>query len=173
MNDLNSKKSDLISSFILILIAILVMAYSLTLDVPGNISTAPGLLPFITSFILFFLASLLFFKSFQSRASIHLKNDFAQLLNYESTPRTLLLFIIVISYVLCVGRVNFELSFEFFSLPLLFSSYEFFSILFVTLIAKIFWGASLIRCLVVVFLTVESLALIFRYGFGILMPESF
>jgi hypothetical protein len=38
---------------------------------------------------------------------------------------------------------------------------------------KLFWKAPLTRCFLVSLITIEVLAAIFRYGFGIIMPESF
>jgi hypothetical protein len=171
-NNLN-KTADLISSITFSLIAIAIMIYSVGLDVPGMINTAPGLLPFVTATILFCLSAYLFYQSIQSLDEIKSSiNNLSLFIDNESL-RFFILFLIVISYVLSVGLINFELSLNILSFIFLFSSYEFFSITFVTLITKIFWAKSLMRCFIVVLITVETMALIFRYGFGISMPQSF
>lgn len=80
---------------------------------------------------------------------------------------------LVTAYVLLVGLINFE-----FSLPLGFitariSSYEVISVVMVAWILRLFWQAHPARCLIVALVSVEILASIFRYGFGIPMPAGY
>ncbi|MYF69144.1 MAG: hypothetical protein F4181_03810 [Proteobacteria bacterium] len=87
--------------------------------------------------------------------------------------RTALLMALVTAYVLLVGLINFE-----FSLPLGFitariSSYEVISVVMVAWILRLFWQAHPARCLIVALVSVEILASIFRYGFGIPMPAGY
>lgn len=168
---------DLGSACVIGALAIFVMGLSVQLDSPGNVYTAPGLLPFIISLSLLFMAILLGFKSVQAGGA----QSFAKAINLaikcyfsdDQERRSILLVAIVIAYVVLVDVISFE-----FRLPTpLFvfqlSAYEIISILVTTLILKIFWNKPLIRCFIISLLTIEILANIFRYGFGILMPESF
>jgi len=87
--------------------------------------------------------------------------------------RTALLMAMVTAYVLMVGLINFE-----FDLPLGFftariSSYELISVVMVAWILRLFWQAHPARCLIVALVSVEILASIFRYGFGIPMPAGY
>ena len=80
---------------------------------------------------------------------------------------------LVTAYILLVGLVNFE-----FALPLGFftariSSYEVISVIMVAWILRLFWKAHPARCLIVALVSVEVLAAIFRYGFGIPMPAGY
>lgn len=84
-----------------------------------------------------------------------------------------MLMALVTAYVLLVGLVNFE-----FALPLGFftariSSYEVISVIMVAWILRLFWRAHPARCLIVALVSVEVLAAIFRYGFGIPMPAGY
>ena len=74
---------------------------------------------------------------------------------------------------LLVAFINFELRLPTPLFVLQISSYEVISVIMVTWVLRIFWGASLLRCFLPTLITVEALAFVFRYGFGILMPETF
>ena len=79
----------------------------------------------------------------------------------------------VTAYVLLIGWVNFE-----FDVPLGFftariSSYEVISVITVAWLLRMFWRAHPARCLIVALGSVEILAAVFRYGFGIPMPAGY
>ena len=91
----------------------------------------------------------------------------------EQNRRRLVLTAIVIAYVLLVAFVNFDLRLPTPLLELQISSYEVISVIMVTWILRMFWKAPLLRCFFITLVTVVALASVFRYGFGILMPETF
>ena len=206
------------------------MVFSLRLDVPGSIYTAPGLFPSIVGATLFAMAATLGWRAIRAGAKIKAPGwlrlpGWVRTLRWLNAPRwvrtlqwlnvrrwvstlgwlrtlrwvrafrrlraflrplafrgaaatgeatrTALLMAMVTAYVLLVGLVNFE-----FSLPLGFftariSSYEVISVIMVAWILRLFWQAHPARCLIVALVSVEVLATIFRYGFGIPMPAGY
>jgi hypothetical protein len=174
---LSTPTSDLGSACVIGVLAIAFMVMSYRLDVPGSVYTAPGLMPFISSLSLFFMAALLGFKSLKAggaRDFVKLSREAAgSYFTSDEDRRSMLLIVIVIAYILLVGVVNFDFRLPTAIFEFRLSSYEVISVFVITLIMKLYWQASLLRCFLVSLLTIESLATIFRYGFGIIMPESF
>ena len=192
---------DLGAALVIALFAALTVAFSIRLDVPGSISTAPGLFPVVIGSTLFAMATVLGWRAIRAGATLGafggLPRRWANACRaiglagktgggkavetggepsggeaYEAT-RTALLMAMVTAYVLLVGLINFE-----FSLPLGFftariSSYEVISVVMVAWILRLFWQAHPARCLIVALVSVEVLASIFRYGFGIPMPAGY
>jgi hypothetical protein len=175
--ELGSPAKDLGSAIVVGLIALVFIVMSLRLDVPGSVFTAPGLLPLVTAGTLLIMAFVLGNKAIRAGGArgfgravpVALGNFFAD----DEGRRALLLTGIVVAYVVLVGQVSFEWRFSMPLLDLEISSYEVLSFLVVTLILKIFWRSSFWRCALISLVTVEALAAIFRYGFGIIMPEAF
>ena len=178
---------DLAAAVAIGLFAALAVVFSIRLDVPGSIYTAPGLFPLITGSTLLAMAAVLGWKAVRAGAKVDAIGAFralaslpqrcASVIQAMRSPgegrRTALLVAMVTAYVLLVGLVNFE-----FSLPLGFltariSSYEVISVVMVAWILRLFWRAHAARCLIVALVTVEVLAAIFRYGFGIPMPAGY
>ena len=172
-----SPAKDLGSASVIGALAIAAMIMSLRLDIPGSVSTAPGLLPFVTSLTLLLMAIVLGDRAVQAGGA----REFASAsrrasgayLSSEEGRRSLLLIVIIVAYVLLVGSINFDLRLPTPVFVFRLSSYEVISIAVVTSIMKLFWKAPLIRCFLVSLITIEVLAAIFRYAFGIIMPESF
>ena len=168
---------DLGSACVIGMLAIAAMVMSLRLDVPGEVFTAPGLLPFATSLTLFLMAIILGVTAVRAGGA----DDFRQVarratgsyLASEDGRRSFLLVGIVIAYVVLVGNINFDLRLPTPVFVFRLSSYEVISIAVITSIMKLYWKATFLRCLFVSLVTIEILAIIFRYGFGIIMPESF
>ena len=181
---------DLAAAIVIGLFAALAVVFSVRLDVPGSIYTAPGLFPLITGSTLFAMAAVLGWRAIRAGATIGELGGIATLGGIAALPRRLadvfrtsgatgearrtgLLMAMVTAYVLLVGLVNFE-----FSLPLGFatariSSYEVISVIMVGWILRLFWQAHPARCLIVALIAVEALAMIFRFGFGIPMPAGY
>lgn len=170
---------DLASAAVIAVVAVLTMVFSLRLDVPGSFYTAPGLLPFITGFTLLLMAITLGARAIRAGAKLNA----AALLGGSSdrtrrswsveNARRPMLIALVVTYVLLVAFINFELRFPTPLFELQISSYEVISVIMVTGLLRMFWRASLARCFVISLVTVEALAAVFRYGFGVLMPETF
>ena len=187
---------DLAAAIVIGLLAALAVVFSVRLDVPGSIYTAPGLFPLITGSTLFAMAAVLGWRAIRAGATIGelggiatlgriatlsgiaaLPRRLADVLRASGAAgearRTVLLMALVTAYVLLVGLINFE-----FSLPLGFatariSSYEVISVIMVGWILRLFWQAHPARCLIVALIAVEALAMIFRFGFGIPMPAGY
>ena len=168
---------DLGSACMIGALAIAGMILSLQLDAPDGLYTAPGLLPFITSLSLLLMALLLGTKSLQAGGAREFTKAFRQAAEaYFSSAeerRAMLLIAIVVVYVLLVGTISFDLHLPTPVFDFRISSYEVISVVISTLIMRLFWKAPLMRCALVSVLTILILASIFRYGFGIVMPESF
>ena len=172
---------DLAAAAVIGLFAVLAMIFSVRLEVPGSIDTAPGLLPFVTGFTLFVMAVVLGARALRAGAALSApaglrrgcRNVLRGYFSVEENRRTVQLAAIVAAYVLLVGLIDFELILPAAAFTLRISSYEVVSAVMVTWILKLFWRASLARCFVTALITVEVLASIFRYGFGIPMPAAF
>ena len=173
----SSPAKDLGSALVIALIAVAVAIMSVRLDVPGSAFTAPGLLPLVTSLSLFLMAVVLGVKAVRAGGSAGFVgaaiSATQRYLGDAEGRRALLLIGIVVAYVVVVGQISFNwrIPTPFFVFQI--SSYEVVSFVVVTTVMKLFWRAPLWRCVLISFLTVEILAAIFRYGFGIIMPESF
>ena len=175
----STPNKDLASAVVVAVVAVLTLVFSFRLDVPGSFYTAPGLLPFITGFTLLLMALTLGVRAIRAGA----KMSVAGLLGISSKMirgflsaknwRRPMLTALVVTYVLLVAFINFELRLPTPLFVLQISSYEVISVIMVTWVLRIFWGASLLRCFMTTLITVEALAFVFRYGFGILMPETF
>ena len=175
----STPNKDLASAVVVAVVAVLTLVFSFRLDVPGSFYTAPGLLPFITGFTLLLMALTLGVRAIRAGA----KMSVAGLLGISSKMirgflsaknwRRPILTALVVTYVLLVAFINFELRLPTPLFVLQISSYEVISVIMVTWVLRIFWGASLLRCFLTTLITVEALAFVFRYGFGILMPETF
>ncbi|MCH8913962.1 MAG: hypothetical protein IIA33_10400 [Planctomycetes bacterium] len=168
---------DLGSACVIGALSIAVMVMSLRLDIPGSVSTAPGLLPFVTSLSLLLMAVVLGVRAVQAggaRGFVSASRRASEaFLSSEEGRRSLLLIVIIVAYVLLVGVINFDLRLPTPVFVFRLSSYEVISIAVITLIMKLFWKGPLTRCFLVSLITIEVLAAIFRYAFGIIMPESF
>ena len=201
--------SDLAAALVIAVFAALAVVFSIRLDVPGSIYTAPGLFPAIIGSTLFAMAAVLGWRAIRAGAKFSAPSSLRALRRVrtlgwlrsirwvralrrlravvrtvtvrrvgvsgapDEAARTAQLMALVMAYVLLVGLVNFE-----FALPLGFftariSSYEVISVIMVAWTLRLFWRAHPARCLIVALVSVEVLAAIFRYGFGIPMPAGY
>tara|TARA_B100001123_G_C15093533_1_gene940628 strand:+ start:439 stop:1029 length:591 start_codon:yes stop_codon:yes gene_type:complete len=171
-----SPGKNLLGAALVGLLAMLTMFFSLRLSVPGSLYTAPGLLPFIVGATLLLMAFILAVQAIQAGALSNLGkvSISSSILHWsEEAQRRLLLAVLIVAYVLLVAFVNIDFRIPFIPFNYQISSYEVISVIMVTYILKIFWKGSLVQCLLITTVLVESLTIIFRYGFGILMPETF
>ena len=168
---------DLGSACVIAVLAITVAVMSVRLDVPGSVYTAPGLLPFMTSLSLFLMAIFLGLRAMRAGGAAHFVGGAWRAItryiaDYQGR-RSLLLIVIVVIYVILVGSISFDLRMPTPLFVFRLSSYEVISIGVITLIMKLYWKAPLARCFFVSLISIEVLASIYRYGFAIIMPESF
>ena len=172
-NRTNPRK-DLIASAAIAAFALIVMFLALRMPNPGTPFTAPGLLPFFTGLALLIMAVGLGIRSvsaggvkglLQGRGKA-LQGYFSDVENL----RALLLIGIIVLYVILVKLIAFDLRLPTPIFVFQFSSYELISIITLTLILKIFWRATWLRCFLVSAFWIVALASVFRYGFHILLP---
>ena len=165
---------DLAASAVIAAFALLVMIVALRMPNPGTLFTAPGLLPFLTGLALLIMAAGLGVRSIGAggvKALLQgpgkvVRDYFADLENW----RTLLLIGIIILYVIVTQQIAFDLRVPTKFFVFNFSSYELISVITLTLVLRIFWRATLVRCLLVSAFWIIALASVFRYGFHILLP---
>ena len=168
---------DFSSAVVIGALAMVFMVLSLRLEVPGSIYTAPGMLPFIVSLTLFFMAVGLGISALrQGSIGDNLGELARHLKNYavdQEGRRTVMLIGMVFLYVLLVAVLSFNFRIPVFFFDFEITSYEVVSILVVGMILRIFWKKSLVRCGFVSLIMIEALVSVFRYGFGMIMPEAF
>ena len=175
----STPNKDLASAVVVAVVAVLALVFSFRLDVPGSFYTAPGLLPFITGFTLLLMALTLGVRAIRAGAKMSVAGllgiPLKMIRGFLSAKnwRRPILTALVVTYVLLVAFINFELRLPTPLFVLQISSYEVISVSMVTGVLRTCWGASLLRCFLTTLITVEALAFVFRYGFGILMPETF
>jgi len=165
---------DLAASAVIAVFAVFVMLLALRMPNPGTVYTAPGLLPFLTGLALLMMAAGLCirsiraggFKALSQGPGKSVRGYFADIENW----RTLLLIGIIILYVIVTQQITFDLRIPTKVFVFNFSSYELISIITLTLILRIYWRATWVRCLLVSAVWIIALASVFRYAFHILLP---
>jgi hypothetical protein len=171
----STPRKDLAASAVIAAFALFVMLLALRMPNPGKVVfTAPGLLPFITGLTLLIMAVGLGIRSIRAggvrgllqKPEKGVRDYFADIENL----RTLLLIGIIIVYVMVTEQITFDLRLPAGLFVFYFSSYELISIVTLTLILRIFWRETLLRCLLVSALWTIALASAFRYAFRILLP---
>jgi len=175
-NDENRSSSgkDLAAAAGIAVFALLATLIAFRMPNPGTPLTAPGLLPLFTGIALFVMAVGLGIKAVRSGGSKDLlqglrkgvRNSFADL----ESHRALMLIGIIILYVILVNLIAFDLRLPTGFFVFRFSSYELISIITLTLILRIFWRATTLRCFLVSVFWIVALASVFRYAFHILLP---
>lgn len=162
-----SPRQDLVASAVLILLSIWIMIESLRLEIPGNLSTAPGLLPFLTAATLCVMALGLAWLAIKRQRS----GDTAASVEDETIQgRVPLLMALVGAYVLSLQFVSFDYSATIAGFRLSYGSFEVLTIVALTVILTIFWQPRLWPCLAVSAVWVTALAAVFRYVFVMPLP---
>lgn len=166
---------DLAAAIVIGALSIFAMVLALLLDVPVSIWTAPGLLPFITGLTLLCMVLALGIQAAKRGGVQALREGGGNLLKPLSDKdnedrRLLMLTGIVVTYILLVDFITFDLRFPTAIVTFYFSSFEFVSIPVLAGVLKMFWRAGWGRCLVIAAFVVIALASVFRYGFKIPLP---
>ncbi len=166
---------DLMSAVVIAALAAVVMAASIRLEVPDARFTAPGLLPFVTGLALLGMSLVLALRAVRAGALRGAGAAFASAaaayFASSEERRAWLLGALVLAYVVLVAQLSFELPVPLVGYAL--SAFEVVSVFTITILLKQFWRASLLRCFIVALVAVEVLALAFRFGFNMIMPEVF
>jgi hypothetical protein len=171
-----SPRRDLIAAIGIGAFALLAMVLALAMPNPGTLTTAPGLLPFLTGLSLLAMAAGLAAGALRRGAALgSFRRPRSDVTDHRADPetwRTLLLIAIVCLYVVLVDLVSFDWRLPTPVFEFRFSSFELVSILFLATVLRIFWRQGLGRCLLVAAPTILVLAAIFQHGFKILLPGS-
>jgi hypothetical protein len=160
---------DLIAAGALAAISLWFMVESLRLPAPGGISTAPGLLPFLTAASLLVMALILGADALTRRRGgapgtadgIELPTD---------VRRTAVLAAILVVYVCALQFAAIERAFELFALRFVIGSFEVASAVVLTAILRIYWQAPLWTCLAVAVGWIAFLSVVFRLVFHVPLP---
>lgn len=173
----STPRKDLVSAVAIGALAIVVMRLSIGFERPDRWATAPGLLPLITGLALLLMAGALGWRALRLGAARGALAAMAATARdawrSNEERRAALLAALVIAYVVVVARQSFELRLATPTFELLLTGFELVSIVVVATILKVFWRATLLRCTIVAVASVEVLALSFRYGFNLIMPQAF
>ncbi len=159
---------DLIAAGVLAVIAVWMMTESLRLPVPGAITTAPGLLPFITSASLLVMALILGANALARRRVVDAKSVAIEL--PADFQRTLLLGAILVVYVLGLQFLPVEAALTIASIRIVIGAFEVATIVILTAILRVYWQAALWACFVVTFGWVAFLSIVFRLVFQVPLP---
>ncbi|MGI9498417.1 MAG: tripartite tricarboxylate transporter TctB family protein [Geminicoccaceae bacterium] len=163
---------DLIAAAFLIALSLLVMAASLTLPVPGALTTAPGLLPFLTAASLFVMAILLGFSALNRRRP-GVAPDPVDSRNSAEDRGTVLLAVTVALYIAALQVLAFQAFFSVAGVPLVLSAFEPVTILALATLIHLFWRGPLWITVVISISWTLTLSLVFQKIFQIPLPGGF
>lgn len=163
---------DLIAAAFLVALSCLVMAASLSLPVPGDLRTAPGLLPFLTALSLLAMAVILGLSANKRRkAGVVMAPD--EIRDSAEDRRAMLLAGTVALYVLALQILAFQVFFSLAKVPFVLSAFEPVTIIALASIIHVSWRGPLwITVLVSVGWTL-ALSLLFQKLFQIPLPGGF
>lgn len=170
----STPQKDLVSSAVVAAIAIAAMVLAWKMPDPGRtVFTHPGLLPFITGMTLFAMAIGLAVRALREGGANNLRSVVARPANRDEREykrRSWILIALVIALIVAIDIVTFRIRIPIGSFEFKLSSFECVSIPIVTVIFRLFWGRSWLRCLLVATVAAMVLAATFRWGFKIPMP---
>jgi hypothetical protein len=158
---------DIIAAFAISALSIWIMIESISLKVPGALTTAPGLLPFITAGMLLIMAIVLGVAAVRRQRS---ELGSTTLDIPGELPRTILLIVILVVYVSALDVLEFSSDLELGSFNMQITAFEPISIVVLTAILRIFWTLILWRCLLVAILWISFLSFAFQSLMKIPMP---
>ena len=158
---------DIIAALAISALSIWIMIESLTLKVPGAITTAPGIIPFITACMLLIMAIVLGVAAVRRQ---RLEPGSIALDVPQELPRTGLLISILVVYVSALEFLEFSNDVELGSYNMQITAFEPISIVVLTAILRIFWTSRLWPCLLVAILWISFLSFAFQSLMKIPMP---
>jgi len=172
--DASTPQKDFISAIVVGAFAVAVMVLSLQQPNPGRVLTAPGLLPFITGLTLFAMAIGLAVAALRDGGAKNLRGALVVDSNQSDAHagRAWALLGLLIALVVLIDALPFEFAFRVGRVGVELGSFECISIPILAAILRIFWRASVLRCVVSAGVTVLVFAVAFRYGFNIPLPGS-
>jgi hypothetical protein len=163
---------DLAATGFLVGLSVLVMVASLALPVPGELRTAPGLLPFLTGASLLVMAVMLGLSAWNRRKA-GITMDPSEARDGAEDRRTLLLAGAVGLYILALQVLAFQVFFSVAGVPYVLSAFEPLTILALAAIIHVFWRGPLWITVLVSTGWTLALSLTFQKLFQIPMPGGF
>jgi hypothetical protein len=159
---------DLTAAIVIAAICIWILIESLLLPIPAALITAPGLLPFLTAGSLLVMAGLLGVAALRRWHTVPPESNRFEL--PAELPRTLLLGAIIVVYVAALQFLSISIAASVFGKRLVIGNFEVASVIILTTILRIFWGAALWKCFAVTVGWIMFLSLVFRLVFEIQLP---
>jgi len=170
----STPQKDLVAACVLAAFAVGAMVMAWQMPDPGrSVFTHPGILPFVTGLSLLAMAAGLAMRALRDGGAGNLRSVVAAPADAEERDygrRAWLLIALVIVLVVAVDLVTFRIRVPLGGFELRLSSFECVAIPMVTLIMRIYWRASWLRCFIFSAIVALLLAAAFRYGFKIPMP---
>lgn len=170
----STPRKDLVAAAVIAAISAAAMVLAYQMPDPGrSVFTHPGLLPFVTGLTLLAMAVGLAVRALREGGAANLTGVFSgpkDPAERHYSRRVWLLIALVVALVVAVDLVTFRIRIPIADFEFKLSSFECVAIPFVTLIMKIYWGRSWLRCFVLATVVALLLAAAFRYGFKIPMP---
>lgn len=170
----STPQKDLVSACVIGALAAGAMVLAAQMPDPGrSVFTHPGLLPFVTGLALLAMAIGLAMRALREGGARHLSSVFARPTDPDERDyarRAWVLILLVITMIIAVDYVSFRIRIPIGSFEFKISSFEIVAIPIVTVIMKLFWRQSWLRCFLAAAITAMLLAAAFRWGFKIPMP---
>ena len=171
---LSTAGKDIAAAGVIIVLSLLVMIFAVRMPNPDTIFTHPGLLPFLIGLTLIAMALGLAIRAIRMGGVKNIlrarERSVRTFFEKIENRRTLLVIGIIILYVVLVDFIAFDLRLPVGFFVFHFSSFELISIVVLSVILRIFWRATLIRCTLVSAGWIIALVSVFRYAFHILLP---
>ncbi|MDH3316138.1 MAG: tripartite tricarboxylate transporter TctB family protein [Betaproteobacteria bacterium] len=170
----STPQKDLLSACVIGVLSIGAMVLAWQMPDPGrSVFTHPGLLPFLTGLTMLAMAFGLAARALREGGAANLTGVFAKPTDPDERDyarRAWLLIGLIVALIVAVDFVSFRIRIPIGSFEFKISSFEIVAIPIVTVIMKIFWRKSWLRCLLAAAVTAMLLAAAFRWGFKIPMP---
>jgi hypothetical protein len=170
----STPQKDLVSAAVIGALAVGAMVLAWQMPDPGrSVFTHPGLLPFITGLALLAMVIGLAVRALREGGANHLASVIARPTDPDERDyarRSWVLIGLIVALVVAVDYVSFRIRIPIGDFEFKISSFEVVAIPIVTVIMKLFWRKSWLRCLLAAAVTAMLLAAAFRWGFKIPMP---
>lgn len=173
LEGVSTPQKDMVAAAFLALFSIAAIVLALRMPNPGNVYTAPGLLPLLTAGSLLLMAIGLAVRALregvaqESLTRLRLDQTAAA---KEDRWRAGILIALLVLLVVLVDMVTFDISIPVGGFEFRVGSFECMTIPVLTVILRLFWRAATWKCLLVSSIAVFALATAFRYGFIIPLP---
>ena len=163
---------DLFASGFLLVLSAVVIAASIALPVPGNWTTAPGLLPLLTGASLGMMAILLGVSAWNRRRAGIAGNPY-EARSGEADKRAAVLAGTIAVYIAALQFLAFQVFFNAFGAPFVLSAFEPVTIIALATIIHVSWRGPLWITVLISASWTLTLSLVFQKVFSIPLPGGF